>query len=209
MALSTFTELKTTIGNYLNRDDLTAHLSDFISLAETRMNNELRVREMETVDTSITTVSGTQSYTLPSGFIEAKYIVLRANPYRILNYKAPHDFFRTYNSSASAGTPTFFTIVGDQIHLGVTPDSANVLEIGFFKEITSLSDSNATNSILTKYPNIYLYSALAESIPFTMNDERLQVFAGLYKEAIKQANISSENGRSSSQNLQMSTNAVV
>ena len=54
-----------------------------------------------------------------------------------------------------------------------------------------------------------MYSALAESIPFTMNDERLQIFAGLYKEAIKQANISSENGRSSSQNLQMSTNAVV
>lgn len=209
MALSTFSELKTTIGNYLNRDDLNSHLADFISLAETRMNNELRVREMETIDTSINTVAGTQSYTLPAGFIEAKYIILRSNPYTILNYKSPHDFFRLYNAGTTTGKPSFFTIIGDKIHLGVTPDSANALEIGFYKELNGLSDSNTNNSILTKYPNIYLYSALAESIPFTMNDERLQIFAGLYKEAIKQANISSENGRSSSQNLKISTNTII
>ena len=92
MAISNFTNLKTAIANYLNRDDLTSYIPDFISLAESRINNELRVREMEVVDTSTTTVSGTQGYDLPTGFIEAKYVIYRSNPYSILQYKAPFDF---------------------------------------------------------------------------------------------------------------------
>lgn len=68
MALTTYALLKTTIANYLNRTDLTSYLGDFITLTESRLNRELRVREMVNTDTSTTTVSGTQSYSLPSGF---------------------------------------------------------------------------------------------------------------------------------------------
>tara|TARA_R100001510_G_scaffold686_1_gene510 strand:- start:874 stop:1080 length:207 start_codon:yes stop_codon:yes gene_type:complete len=68
MAFDTFSNLKTAIANYLNRDDLTAFIGDFITLTESRLNRELRVREMISSDTSTTTVSGTQSYSLPTGF---------------------------------------------------------------------------------------------------------------------------------------------
>jgi hypothetical protein len=105
--------------------------------------------------------------------------------------------------------PSFFTIIGTEINLGVTPDSAKTLEIAFFKKLTALSDSNLTNTILTNYPDLYLYGALAESAPFLMQDERLDVWAKLYKEALRIANSSSENGRSASQNLQMSADVVV
>ena len=47
MAISNFTNLKTAIANYLNRDDLTSYIADFISLAESRINNELRVSKRE------------------------------------------------------------------------------------------------------------------------------------------------------------------
>ncbi|MDA8668236.1 hypothetical protein N9M26_01110 [Alphaproteobacteria bacterium] len=209
MAITNFTNLKTTIANYLNRDDLTSYIPDFITLAESRMNNELRVREMETIDTSTTTVAGTQAYSLPTGFIEAKYVIFQSDPYAILQYKAPFDFFKDYNASVSSGRPSFFTIIGTEINLGVTPDSAKTLEIAFFKKLTALSDSNLTNTILTNYPDLYLYGALAESAPFLMQDERLDVWAKLYKEALRIANSSSENGRSASQNLQMSADVVV
>ena len=45
MALTTYALLKTTIANYLNRTDLTSYLGDFITLTESRLNRELRVRE--------------------------------------------------------------------------------------------------------------------------------------------------------------------
>ena len=47
MALSTYTELKTAIANWLNRSDLTDEISDdFIKLVESEYNAKLRVKAM-------------------------------------------------------------------------------------------------------------------------------------------------------------------
>ena len=194
MALDTYSNLKTTIANYLNRSDLTAYLADFISLTEARLNRELRVREMVNIDTSITTVSGTQSYSLPTGFIEATSIIYQSDPYRTLRFISNSDFYNKYNTSQTSGLPTYFSIVGTNILLGVAPDSAKTLQINYYKKITSLSDSNTTNDILTNYPDLYLYGALAESAPFLMQDERLNTWATLYKEALDKANEASRRG---------------
>ena len=72
-----------------------------------------------------------------------------------------------------------------------------------------MSASNTTNDILTSFPDLYLYSCLAESEPFIMNDERLQVWASLYLAGVKSANESAQRGRTSSAPLQMSSYMVV
>jgi len=209
MALTSYTTLKNEIESYLNRTDLTANLDTFIDLAESRMARDLRIREMETIDTSITTVSGTQSYDLPTGYLEMRYVALQTSPYTFLTYMTPPDFMRLYNQGEGSGTPSKYTIVGSQILLGMQPDAAKVLELGFFKRPTGLSSSNADNLVLINFPDLYLYSSLAESEPFLMNDERLQVWAALYKEGVKTANESAQRGRTSSAPLMMSAKMVV
>jgi len=209
MALTTYALLKTTIANYLNRTDLTSYLGDFITLTESRLNRELRVREMVNTDTSTTTVSGTQSYSLPSGFLEASAVIYQSNPYRTLRFMANGDFYRKYNVTQTSGLPTFFTIVGEKILLGVAPDSAETLQIDFYKTLTPLSESNTTNTILTNYPELYLYGALAESSPFLMQDERLNTWAGLYKEALANANLSSQKESITSSPMQMSATGII
>jgi|TARA_R100000388_G_scaffold56524_1_gene41793 hypothetical protein len=208
MALDTFDNLKSTISTYLNRSDLTANLADFIRLTEARLNRELRVREMVNTDTSITTVSGTQNYALPSGYLEATTVIFQSDPYCTLRFLSNSDFYNKYNSSQSRGKPTFFTIVGTDILLGVAPDTATTLQINYYKTLTALSDSNATNTILTNYPELYLYGALAESAPFIMQDERINTWGNLYKEALKNANETSSRGSTTSSPLQMSTPQV-
>ena len=42
MSISNFTELKSSIADFLNRDDLTAVIPTFIKLAEADMNRKLR-----------------------------------------------------------------------------------------------------------------------------------------------------------------------
>ena len=42
MAITTYAELKTAIANWLNREDLTSVIPDFISLAEADFNRKLR-----------------------------------------------------------------------------------------------------------------------------------------------------------------------
>ena len=45
MALDTYTNLKTEIASYLNRDDLTSNIDTFIDLAESRHAKDLLLRE--------------------------------------------------------------------------------------------------------------------------------------------------------------------
>ena len=42
MALNTYTALKTSIADFLNRDDLTSVIPDFIALAEAQINRDVR-----------------------------------------------------------------------------------------------------------------------------------------------------------------------
>ena len=208
MALDTYANLKTEIANYLNRTDLTEYLDTFIDLAEARHSRDLRLREMENVSTATTTVSGTQSYDLPTGYLEMRYVLYQSDPYNFLYFMAPPDFFRAFNAGETSGTPKYYTIVGSKIYLGPKPDAAKVLELGFFQRPTGLSDSNTTNAVLTDFPDLYLYASLAEAAPFLVQDERLAVWAQLYKEGVKTANESAQRGRESSAPLQMSTNRV-
>ena len=47
MAVDTYTNLQAAIANFLARDDLTAQIPDFITMAEARMSRELETRSQE------------------------------------------------------------------------------------------------------------------------------------------------------------------
>ena len=70
MAISTYTELKASIANWLNRTDLTDEIADdFIKLTEADYNAKLRIRQMEQIDT-VTIDEETE--TVPTGFISVR-----------------------------------------------------------------------------------------------------------------------------------------
>lgn len=53
-----------------------------------------------------------------------------------------------------------------------------------YKDFNDLSAQNATNWILTDYPDVYLYGALMEAAPYLAEDERTGVWAQLYGAAV-------------------------
>ena len=54
MAITTYAELKSSIANWLNRDDLTAVIPDFIALAEAQIARDIRHwRQEKRVTTSV------------------------------------------------------------------------------------------------------------------------------------------------------------
>ena len=70
MSIGTFAELKTAAANWLDRSDLTDRIPEFIVLAEARFNRVLRIRDMETVSTAISTTGGTREYSLVPPTVE-------------------------------------------------------------------------------------------------------------------------------------------
>lgn len=183
MAISNYTELQTAVANWLDRDDLSARIPEFISLCEARFNRTLRIRAMETLDESVDTVAGTSTIALPSGYIQMRDIHLIANPLVQLQYVTPEIYNRIYAGSSS-GKPQVYTIIANNIKFGPTPDVVYDVSMLYYKKFDALSDSSPTNWVITNAPDVYLYGALLEAEPFLMNDQRIQLWATALTESM-------------------------
>ena len=184
MGLSTYTEVKTSIANYLNRDDLTSIIPDFISLAEKRLDRELRVR-VNMVRAQTTTTASTSFYDLPSDLIELRNITYEtsgSNSYA-LSYLSPESGSREYGSFAS-GFPRAYTNLGKDIKLYPTPDAAYTLGINYFKKLVPLSDSVTTNNILDSFPDLYLFGSCLEGAIYLNDSEQTNRFLAVYQKAL-------------------------
>jgi hypothetical protein len=100
MAISNYTELKTAVANWLDRDDLTARIPEFIALAEARFNRVLRIRAMESKQTA-STVAGQQNLALPARFVQMRNVQINTSPVTAMQYVTPEIFDRLYGGSSS------------------------------------------------------------------------------------------------------------
>jgi len=182
MAISTYAELQTAVANWLDRDDLTDRIPEFIALAEARMNRVLRIRLMEGKYTA-STVAAQRNYALPASYIQMRNFQLNTSPITPLQYVTPEIYDRLWGGS-TGGTPQFYTIVAGEVQLGPLPASVLTMEMLFYKKISALSVTNTTEAMLTDNPDIYLYGALLEAEPFIMNDERVGLWAQGFQQSV-------------------------
>ena len=182
MAIGTYAELQTAVANWLDRDDLTDRIPEFIALAEARMNRVLRIRLMEGKYTA-STVAAQRNYALPASYIQMRNFQLNTSPITPLQYVTPEIYDRLWGGS-TGGTPQFYTIVAGEVQLGPLPASVLTMEMLFYKKISALSVTNTTEAMLTDNPDIYLYGALLEAEPFIMNDERVGLWAQGFQQSV-------------------------
>ena len=201
MALSTYSEIQTTIANYLSRDDLTSAIPDFIQLAEIRLRRDLRLRQMLT-QTSTTATSGGATISLPSDFLQARDVYVDSDPDFPVTFATPSIFIRNGRTNES-GVPAFYTILGSTIQFAPIPDSNYDIKILYYAAPAFLSTSNTTNLWLTTCPDALLYGSLGEAEPYLMNDPRLQTWGALYDRAIAALTRSDEEGQYSGVPLTM------
>jgi hypothetical protein len=183
MAIGTFAQLKTAAANWLDRSDLTDRIPEFISLAEARFNRVLRIRDMEAVSTSISTVAGTREYSLPTRFVQMKEFHLTTDPLTPLSYITPEMMTRM-QAGSSKSKPQVFTIIADNVRLGPNPDAVYTTSMLYYQAFAALSDSATTNDMLTNNPDVYLYGTLLEAEPFIMNDERVPLWLAAFEKAV-------------------------
>ena len=177
MSLSTYSELKSAIANWLNRTDLTDEIADdFIKLTEADFNAKLRIRPMEQIDT-ITIDSETE--TVPTGFIAVRsfYILLSSVKYP-LEYITPHNLFEVKGGSTTA-RPRAYTIESDNetetFRFGPSPDTSYTGYLSYYKAISALSVSNTSNWMLANHPAVYLYGSLYHAANFLGGIDQTQL----------------------------------
>jgi hypothetical protein len=186
MALATYSDLQTAVGEWLHRSDLATRIPDFIRLAETRMNSDVDARGQELV-VNLTTTAGSEYVALPADLVEMRRLVLMANPERVLRYSTPDQINSDY-PSGSTGQPASFTVAGGNLELYPIPDAVYTVELLYRQRIPALSNTNTTNWLLTQAPDVYLYGSLMAAAPYVQDDARMAVYEALYQKAVNQVN---------------------
>jgi hypothetical protein len=190
MAFTSYSDLKTTVANYLGRSDLTAQIPDFIRLAETRMARDLRTRQM--LKSATATMTGADArVALPTDFMEVRDLYILGNPRMPVTYLSPSAFTRDARADET-GKPFYYTVLASEFLFAPVPDTSYTLQILYYAKPVVLSDSNASNVFLANYYDALLYGSLAEAEPYLVNDARLQTWISLYDRARNNINESDE-----------------
>lgn len=185
MALDgTYSGLKASVAGWLNRQDLTDAIPDFIALAEAQISRRLIAegpvrRMMGRSDAVIVS----EFVSLPDDFMGVRAIYLQGetralqfvdDPEKILELKVQFP--------NKGGQPTHVAVVGGELQFWpwAATGSYNA-EMTYWKRIPALSVSAPSNWMLTLNPDGYLYGALLQASPYLKDDARLQTWAPLYQ----------------------------
>jgi len=203
MSISTYSELQTAIAGVLARDDLTAQIPNFIQLAEARMSRELETRSQEKRSTA-TLTSGDEYIALPTDLREVRQVKLNTDPLTVLTYYSPVALDQEY-PSAGSGRPRGFSIIGAEMKLRPIPDSGYTAEIVYIGGLVALSDSNATNNVLSRSPDAYLYGALAEAYAYLLDEARAAQYMARFNTALEEIKVDEQRAHYGTGALQISS----
>lgn len=187
---TSYSDLKTQVGNYLARSDLADKIPTFIELAEIRLNRDLRLRQT-LQNSTYTMTAGTKEVPVPADFLEMKEQHINTNPISNLTFQSTSIFYRNGLVNTS-GKPVYYTQVSQNFAYAPTPDADYVVEMTYYKKPKLMSDTNPANEYLTNCPDLLLYGALAEAAPYLMDDARLTTWQNLYNVGLASLTKSSE-----------------
>lgn len=165
MSLSTYSDLLTAAANWLARADLTSRIPEFISLAESDFNRELRTRQM-LVNNPAFVISG-EFVNVPANFLEVKDWYLNTSPRKSITFLSDDLATDMYNSS---GPPKYYSISGEQFRISPIPGGSYSTVLRYFQSVPPLQ-ANLTNWLMTQHPNLYLFNVLLQGSLYIQNDQ--------------------------------------
>lgn len=186
MAITNYTDLKSTLASYANRSDLTELIPVFIQMCESDMKRRLKTVELESSAT-VTVTSGVG--TLPDDYAGARSVRWDDDTDRALSYITPDEYDARLSAYAD-GDPLMFTVTGSS--LKTLPQDTGSAVMTYAARLTSLSDSSLTNAVITNYPDAYLQGSLKELYHYTRNWPAKQQAADAYEAAMAGVVVDSE-----------------
>lgn len=186
--LDNYDELVATVTDYLNRSDLVHVVPTFIRLAETdfdrRVRNPAMLKNVEAIVT--------ESYIpLPADLVEVYALDIPGTNRREIRF-IPYAEFQRLSHSIRDGAVIYCTIEAGQINfLAPPPPNGTKVTLRYYAAVPRLGPDVASNWLLKKWPDAYLYGTLLQSAPYSGDDTNLnqwaQILSGLM-DSIRKAN---------------------
>lgn len=183
-AVMTYDSLKKDIEEYAERHDepFLTQIPRFIMLAENRIASEVRgLGQLKIVNGKMEGAVMAK----PLRWRETASMNVTIDGKRKTLFQRGYEYCRMFAPDATkTGEPRFYCDYGYEHWLIVpTPPSQYTFEVNYFERPEPLSNSRQTNWTTQNAPQLILYAALLEAMPFLKKDDRIQTFQAFYQSA--------------------------
>ena len=194
MALSTYTGLLAAVAGWLGRSDLTSQIPDFVTLAQARINRQVRAQAMETKSASFSI--NAEYVNVPNDFLEVRHFYITStNPDRILTYKPP-DHMTSDAPADNTDIPGYYAVVGTQFRFSPAPAATYTATLVYYaKPATLATTTQETNSLFPTNADLYLYATLLEAVGFIGDQPNVPLWKAGYDEALANVNRAANTSR--------------
>jgi len=171
MALVTdYSSLKSHIADTLNRSDLTNVIPNFIQQFEARAKDDFRLRRLTNRGAVNVSSDGlllpSDLYSLESWYHDGPTYF---GPITIVGADQIGKLKAAYGDR---GVPEFAAITNGIVRFAPEPDATYSTKMTYWQTLSSLSNSNTDNWLLSTRPDIYLYGALVEAWEYLRDPEQ-------------------------------------
>ena len=193
--ITTFSTLKSAVGDFLDRSDLDAVggiIDTLIGLAEAQIYRDLRIRFMESA-LDVTISSGVAA--IPADFLELKHAYIDGTPVQWLDPKDASWIVAQYPTRSSSSKPSYIAPDVGNFIFGPFPDSGYTVKGTYYALPTDLSTTNETNFLTTDAPDVLLNATLLQSLSYLGMDERAVYWQGNYDNGLRRLEEQSQRER--------------
>ena len=170
-----YTSLQAAITEWLQSTAATGSVEQIIQIAEGRLKNDVIARSIEKQLVGNTTQ--------PVVFLPTDLNVIQ----RLVVYKSQTEHSVLIQAPASAesktntvGFPKSYNLLDQSMILYPTPDAAYRYILYYIPTVRPLTDSQPTNWLIERAPNVYLYACLKEAAVFIKDWESAGQYEGMY-----------------------------
>lgn len=191
--ITTYATLKSAVAGMIHREsdtNITGNAPLFIQLCEAELYDRLLLKDMESEE-SLTLTVGQNYVAIPSGYVSPIALWLIVSGERV---KLQPELPENLPYSTSNGQPCEWSIDGANIRFDCPAAEAYSAKFRMMKT-SALSDSNTSNALLLKRPDVYLYGAMKQCALFTKDMDDLQKYGSLFEAAIQQTRAAEHRAR--------------
>lgn len=177
------------VADTLGRTDIDDAIVRFIGLAEAQISRELRHYNMQK---RVSAVATDRFLPRPGDWIETiRMHVASSNtePLQLISRDDMMDKRAKYNDQT--GTPRFYCHVESGFELFPTPSADTDIELLYYASIDRLVGNDATNWLLDRHPDVYLYGALTHALEY-VDDSLAKQWQVMFVDAVKRVQLESD-----------------
>jgi len=132
VSITTYDELKSSIADFLDRDDLTSVIPTFISLAEARIARDLRHWKQEK---RVTADMDERYENLPNDWVEIQQVQITDGGR--ISFISASDMAERRALNDTSGKPRYMRLTADQLELYPTPDATYEVTMQYWQNTSA------------------------------------------------------------------------